>query len=88
MKLLIAMLFPLLSFSQIKVDQKLSILDGKVEFLVPKELSKMTGIALPTLRRWRHERKGPSYVKINRMVRYDYDRALEFMAGHEIDLGQ
>ncbi len=43
MKLFIAMLFPLLSFSQIKVDQKMSILDGKVEFLVPKELSKMTG---------------------------------------------
>lgn len=42
MKLLIAILFPLFSFSQIKVDQKMSILNGKVEFLVPKELSKIT----------------------------------------------
>ena len=58
------------------------------QFINERELSSITGIALPTLRRWRHQRKGPSYIKINRMVRYDYDQALEFMAEHEIRLDE
>lgn len=55
-------------------------------FINEKELSIITGIALPTLRRWRHERKGPSYIKISRMVRYDYEISMKFMDGHKIDL--
>lgn len=56
-------------------------------FINEKELSIVVGISLPTLRRWRHERKGPSYIKIGRMVRYDLDLGMEFMDRHKIDLG-
>jgi predicted DNA-binding transcriptional regulator AlpA len=55
-------------------------------FITEKELAHITRIALPTLRRWRHERKGPSYIKIGRMVRYDYDVSIGFMDDHKIDL--
>lgn len=56
-------------------------------FIDEKQYSAITEIALPTLRRWRHERKGPSYIKIGRMVRYDLALGLEFMDSHKIDLG-
>lgn len=42
MKIIIILLFPIFSFSQIKVDQKITLLEGKVELLVPIELTKMT----------------------------------------------
>lgn len=42
MKLIALLLLPIFSFGQIKLDQKISILDQKVELLLPKELSKMT----------------------------------------------
>jgi len=42
MKLLTLLIFPIFSFGQIKADQKISILDKKVEILAPKELSTMT----------------------------------------------
>jgi hypothetical protein len=41
MKILTLLLFPILSFGQIKPYQKISLLDNKVEILAPKELSKM-----------------------------------------------
>lgn len=56
-------------------------------FVNERELAFITGIALPTLRRWRHEHKGPSYFKVGRMVRYDLDQGLEFMDRHKVDLG-
>ncbi len=57
------------------------------QFIDEKKSSGITKIALPTLRRWRHEGKGPSYIKIGRMVRYDLDELLKFMDSHKIDLG-
>jgi hypothetical protein len=42
MKFIALLLLPLFSFGQIKLDQKMSILDEKVEIFTPKELSKMT----------------------------------------------
>ena len=46
----------------------------------------MTGAALATLRKWRHERRGPSYLKIGRMVRYDLNDVSKFMDLHRIEL--
>jgi len=42
MKFIALLFFPVFSFGQMKADQKISILDNKVEILVPKELSKMS----------------------------------------------
>jgi hypothetical protein len=42
MKLIALLFFPILSFAQIKPDKTISLLDNKVELLVPKELSKMS----------------------------------------------
>jgi len=64
----------------------MTIVNKQKRFINEKELSSITGIALPTLRRWRHERRGPSYIKICRMVRYDYDLAMAFMKDHQINL--
>jgi len=61
--------------------------DSKARLFVDEKVySKITDIKLPTLRKWRHERKGPSYIKIGRMVRYDLDQGLAFMDRHKIDL--
>ena len=61
--------------------------ENKVKrFVNEKTVALATDISLPTLRRWRHERKGPPYVKIGRLVRYDYDLAMEFMDNHKIDI--
>jgi len=51
-----------------------------------KAVSTMIGAALPTLRKWRNERRGPSYVKIGRMVRYDLNEVIKFMDAHKVEL--
>ena len=42
MKLIALLLLPIVGFGQIKLDNKLSLLDNKVEISLPKELSKMS----------------------------------------------
>jgi hypothetical protein len=42
MKFIALLLFPLFSFAQIKPDQKISLLDNKIEIFAPRELSKMS----------------------------------------------
>lgn len=51
-----------------------------------KAVSTMIDAALPTLRKWRNERRGPSYVKIGRMVRYDIEEVMKFMDAHRVEL--
>jgi len=41
-KLLALIFFPLISFAQIKLDEKITLLDQKVEITVPSELTTMT----------------------------------------------
>ena len=35
-----------------------------------KEAASVLGVAVQTLRNWRHKRKGPAYLKIGKAVRY------------------
>ena len=49
------------------------------------EVSKLTGLALPTLRNWRHLRKGPAYLKLGKAVRYNLEDVLAFAAKKRID---
>jgi len=42
-------------------------------------------VAVQTLRNWRHQRKGPAYLKISRSVRYRLEDLENFMASKRID---
>src|SRR3979409_1392797 len=42
MKLIALLCLPIFSFGQSKLDQKVSLLDGKVKISIPQELSEMT----------------------------------------------
>jgi hypothetical protein len=50
-----------------------------------KEAAKTMGLAVQTLRNWRHLRRGPAYVKLGRSVRYRIDDLMEFIEKHRID---
>jgi hypothetical protein len=56
------------------------------QYVDEKGLSILLDIALPTLRKWRHERKGPPYVKVDRMIRYDVEKALSYMDGCKVEM--
>ena len=54
-------------------------------FIDEREVSRMTGIAVQTLRNWRHTRQGFPYVKIGqRAIRYDESEVIEFMDRRKI----
>jgi len=42
-------------------------------------------VAVQTLRNWRHQRKGPAYLKISRSVRYRVDDLENYMDSKRID---
>lgn len=46
-----------------------------------REVSKIIGVAVQTLRNWRFQKIGPPYSKVGkgRMVRYRLDEVLQFM---------
>lgn len=54
------------------------------QYVDEKTVSRITGLALPTLRNYRHKRKGPPYVKLGRAVRYSLDDVREFMESRKI----
>ena len=51
----------------------------KVEYLTEKQVSAMTKLALPTLRNYPHQGKGPSYTKVGRSVMYLLADVVQFM---------
>jgi predicted DNA-binding transcriptional regulator AlpA len=51
-----------------------------------KELSKMLGVTTNTLQIWRHEGKGPKYLKLSRRaVRYKEQDVLNWMESTAIE---
>lgn len=42
----------------------------KKQYLTDTEVAMITGLSLQTLRNWRHQKKGFSYIKVGRSVRY------------------
>jgi hypothetical protein len=50
-----------------------------------KEAAKELGVAVQTLRNWRHIRRGPAYLKLGRSVRYRVEDILIFIEKHRID---
>ena len=53
-------------------------------FLTEKEVARMTGLALSTLRNTRFQCRGLPYIKIGRAVRYDLKDVVRFMELHKI----
>jgi excisionase family DNA binding protein len=41
------------------------------DLLTPDDVSSITGLSLDTLAQWRSQKRGISYLKIGRAVRYD-----------------
>jgi predicted DNA-binding transcriptional regulator AlpA len=50
-----------------------------------KQTAKVLGVAVQTLRNWRHQRKGPKYIKMGRSVRYQQDDLQEYIDKKRID---
>lgn len=48
-------------------------------YLKEREVSEITGLALSTLRNWRHQGRGPAYVKAGRAIRYPRETVLTYM---------
>lgn len=53
-----------------------------------KEVSKIIGVAVQTLRNWRFQGIGPPYCKLGkgRMVRYRLDEVIDFMEWKKINV--
>jgi excisionase family DNA binding protein len=49
------------------------------------EAAEKLGVAVQTLRNWRHIRRGLPYVKIGRIVRYREKDLLDYVDQHRID---
>jgi hypothetical protein len=54
------------------------------QYLNEREVAKLTGFSVYTLRNNRFKGVGFQYVKIGKSVRYDLDAVLKFMAAHTI----
>ena len=53
-----------------------------------KAAARILGIAVQTLRNWRHIRKGPAYIKMGRSVRYQIKDLQEYLDDRRIDPSQ
>lgn len=50
-----------------------------------RKAAKFIGVAVQTLRNWRHMRRGPAYLKIGKAVRYRIQDLDAFLNEHRID---
>ncbi len=50
-----------------------------------KQAAKLLGVAVQTLRNWRHHRTGPSYIKMGRSVRYQIMDLQDYIDQRRID---
>ncbi len=54
------------------------------KYIDERKVSEITGRALPTLRNDRHNRRGISYCKVGRSVRYALSDVIEYMESRKI----
>ena len=59
-------------------------MNNNPKYINEKEVSEITGRALPTLRNDRHNRRGIPYCKIGRSVRYALVDVIAFMEARKI----
>lgn len=49
------------------------------------EAARLIGVAVQSLRNWRHQRKGPAYLKISRSVRYRLEDLEDYINSKRVD---
>ena len=49
-----------------------------------KEVAPLLGVSVKTLQLWRHQRKGPNYLKLGRRVLYNGDDLEKFISSCRI----
>jgi hypothetical protein len=59
--------------------------EKSIQVVADVKAAKVLDISVQTLRNWRHMRKGPTYLKIGRSVRYRLDDLNTFMENNRID---
>jgi len=59
-------------------------MNGTKRYIGEKEVARITGRALPTLRNDRHRRRGIPYVKMGRSVRYNLEDVIDYMESRKI----
>lgn len=60
-------------------------MDKNPKYINEKEVSRITGLALPTLRNHRHLRTGIPYIKATRRaIRYSLEDVISFMESRKI----
>ena len=60
-------------------------MDEQFKYLTEKEVSKVTSMALSTLRNARFNGRGISYCKVGRSVRYNSNDVVAFMESRKIE---
>ena len=55
-----------------------------VRYLTEVQVSRLTGLAVPTLRNQRHLGRGIPYIKLKRAVRYNSQDVLSFMESRKV----
>ena len=50
-----------------------------------KRAATFLGVAVQTLRNWRHQRRGPAYIKMGRSVRYQINDLMDYLKKKKID---
>lgn len=61
---------------------------AKTDYLREQEVSAILGMKAQTLRKWRHLRRGPDYVRMGGRVRYTRAALDEFIAANTIVITQ
>jgi len=59
--------------------------DSIVQAVNEKRAANFLGVAVQTLRNWRHQLRGPAYVKMGRSVRYQVEDLVGYLKKKKID---
>lgn len=54
-------------------------------YMNEKQAAERYNVAIQTLRNWRSVRKGPPYIKLERLVRYSVDETDQYFRSHMVD---
>jgi predicted DNA-binding transcriptional regulator AlpA len=55
------------------------------KYLTEREVSQITNLALPTLRNYRQQGRGPAYFKAGRAVRYRVEDVIGYMEKNRVE---
>jgi hypothetical protein len=57
---------------------------GTPRMIREREAARLLGVSVAALRRWRRERRGPNYTKVETCVRYDLRSLEKFLAENTV----